>query len=222
MSWSSLAMAVEDAHHDIIDQEQRGGANQAPGHGVVVADDGILHGVGKRQQNHQVERIELRQLALARQPQGDNQKYINDQRAEEFFPEWEVPTRTCRTTFWRAWFAPFTASWNMRSTGSPVCRACGIEVNTAKIIMVSMQTISHHLRDSLDRFLTMRLLIAILLFESRSSHSVQSILIDSWRLAGAEFYWGCRGKLFRFRSGQRFPSASQPAVKYAKQKMEVR
>ena len=43
---------------------------------MIFADDRVLHGVGDGQQHHQVERVELRQLAFARQPQADNEEDV--------------------------------------------------------------------------------------------------------------------------------------------------
>ena len=58
-------MPEEEAHHQVVHRQQREGADQSAGERIVVADDGVLHGVRKRQQHHQVERVELRQFALA-------------------------------------------------------------------------------------------------------------------------------------------------------------
>ena len=59
-----IFVAVQESHHEVVDQQQRRGANDAAGHGVVVADDGVLHRVREREQHHQVERIQLRQFAF--------------------------------------------------------------------------------------------------------------------------------------------------------------
>ena len=54
-------LAVQDGHQLCVRQQLPGqrvlyDAAVAAGEGVVVADDGVLHGVGERQQHHQVER----------------------------------------------------------------------------------------------------------------------------------------------------------------------
>src|SRR2546429_59368 len=43
---SLLAVPVEKAHHQEVGGKQGGGADNSAEHGVVVADDGVLHGVG--------------------------------------------------------------------------------------------------------------------------------------------------------------------------------
>ena len=46
--------AEQHAHHQPVDGQQAEGADDSAGDRVVVADDGVLHGVGERQQHHQV------------------------------------------------------------------------------------------------------------------------------------------------------------------------
>ena len=77
-------VAEQKAHDEIVDQQQRRGADDAARHAVVVADDGVLHRVRQREQDDQIKRIELRQLALSRQAQSDHQKKIDDDRAQDF------------------------------------------------------------------------------------------------------------------------------------------
>ena len=69
----------------MVDDEQRCGADQAAGDAIVFADDRVLHRVREGQQHNQIERIELRQLALARQPQPRDEKEVDDHRAQDFF-----------------------------------------------------------------------------------------------------------------------------------------
>ena len=47
------AVPEQKANDDIVDPEQSKSAQQAAAHRVVVADNRVLHGVGKRQQHHQ-------------------------------------------------------------------------------------------------------------------------------------------------------------------------
>ncbi|MNN80212.1 hypothetical protein D3C81_1969240 [compost metagenome] len=52
--------------HQHVGAEQRGGQDQPGGHGVVAAIHGVLHRVRDDQQQHQVQRRQLADLALAR------------------------------------------------------------------------------------------------------------------------------------------------------------
>jgi hypothetical protein len=79
-----LLVLVEKANDQIIDAEQRGSPEQASGKRIVVAYDGILHRVGKGHQHNQIEGIQLHQLALSRKPQHHHEKYIDDDRPEDF------------------------------------------------------------------------------------------------------------------------------------------
>jgi len=49
------AVLEDEAHHDVVDGQQREGAEDAAGDGVVVADDGVLDGVGEGEEHDQVE-----------------------------------------------------------------------------------------------------------------------------------------------------------------------
>ena len=73
---------VEKAHHEVVDGEEGRRAEDAPRDGVVVADDRVLHGIGKREQDHQVEGIQLRQLTFAREPQADHEEGVDEQWAQ--------------------------------------------------------------------------------------------------------------------------------------------
>ena len=74
----SLRRAEQQPHHQPVDSQQAEGADDAAGYRVVVADDGVLHGVRQRKQNHQVERVQLRQFALAKDPQQHHQHQVDD------------------------------------------------------------------------------------------------------------------------------------------------
>jgi len=54
-----------------VQSEQHDGAHDGARHGVVVADDAVLYRVGHEQDHEQVERVLLRDLSLAEDPQGD-------------------------------------------------------------------------------------------------------------------------------------------------------
>src|SRR5579859_1034276 len=69
---------VQSFHYQPVDGEQPECADDATGDGVVITDDGVLHRVRERQQHHEVEGIELRQLALAKHAQEDYQNEIDN------------------------------------------------------------------------------------------------------------------------------------------------
>src|ERR1017187_9512262 len=75
--------AKQHPHHQPVDGQQPEGPNQAPAYGVVVSDDDILHRVRKRQQHHQVKRVQLRQLALAKDTQQHHQNQVDNYRASQ-------------------------------------------------------------------------------------------------------------------------------------------
>src|SRR5215831_6399292 len=59
-------------------------------HGVVIPNDGVLHGVRERQQHDEVKRIQLRQFPLTEEAQQDNQYQVNDHRAQKFLHDRQV------------------------------------------------------------------------------------------------------------------------------------
>ena len=60
-----VGVLEQESHREVVHRQQRGSPNQSSQYGVVVADDGVLHSIGKRQQDHQIEGIQLRQLAFS-------------------------------------------------------------------------------------------------------------------------------------------------------------
>ena len=78
-------MAVRQSHDGVVDRQQRRGADQPAGDRVVLADDRVLHRVRNRQQHDEIERIELRQLALPGEPQHHDEKRVDDDGPKHFF-----------------------------------------------------------------------------------------------------------------------------------------
>ena len=74
----SFGELEQRAHDEPVDGQQAECADDAASHGVVVADDGVLHRVREREQNHQVERVKLRQFALAKDAQQHHQRQVHD------------------------------------------------------------------------------------------------------------------------------------------------
>ena len=79
--------AEEHADDEPVDGEQAEGADDAAGDGVVVADDGVLDGVGEREQDDEVEGVELRQLALAEDAQQHHQDQVDDGGASQLLQD---------------------------------------------------------------------------------------------------------------------------------------
>ena len=101
----------------------------AAGYRVVVADDGVLHGVREREQHHQVEGVELGQFALAEEAQQQHQNQVDDDRAkqllqnrkrqlkhvvedkrmghgiEDSWPQGFLSRRRVTSTVWVSWFS---------------------------------------------------------------------------------------------------------------------
>src|SRR6266852_8599642 len=80
---------VEEANDEIVGGQKRDSAEDAAGHRIVLADNGVLHGVGEGQQNDQVEGVQLNQLAFAGKTQHDHQEEVNDHRAKDFLRDRE-------------------------------------------------------------------------------------------------------------------------------------
>ena len=87
-------MRVEEPDDEVIDGQQRRGADDAAGDAVVFADDRVLHGVGQREQHDQVERVELRQFAFAREAQADDEENVNHDRPQHLLRDRQPPART--------------------------------------------------------------------------------------------------------------------------------
>src|SRR5258708_7861698 len=83
-------VAKQKADYQIISKQQAEGADQAAGDRVVVSDNGVLHRVGKRQQHHQVEGIQLRQLAFSKDAQEQDEEHINDNGADKLFKDGDI------------------------------------------------------------------------------------------------------------------------------------
>lgn len=80
----------EQADDQVVDGEQAEGADDAAGDGVVFADDGVLHGIGEREQNDKVEGIQLRKFAFAEEAQEQNEHKVHDDRTQELLEERKV------------------------------------------------------------------------------------------------------------------------------------
>jgi hypothetical protein len=78
-------MPEHKTHIEIVGCQEYGRTDQAADDGVVIADDGVLHRVGKGQENDEVEGIELRQFAFAGEAQPNDEKKIDDDWPENFF-----------------------------------------------------------------------------------------------------------------------------------------
>jgi len=78
---------VQGAHEQGIDHEQRRRPGDPADERVVVADDRVLHRVGEEEQHDEVERVELRQFALARQAEANQQERVDDQRPNDLLAE---------------------------------------------------------------------------------------------------------------------------------------
>jgi len=75
-------MHVEIAHHAPVEGEEGGGADEPADERVVVPDDGVLHRVREHQEDDQVERVQLRELPLAREAEPDDEEAVDQDRAE--------------------------------------------------------------------------------------------------------------------------------------------
>ncbi|HEX4054644.1 MAG TPA: hypothetical protein VHX86_10305 [Tepidisphaeraceae bacterium] len=80
-------VAMDESDDEIVHKQECGRPEESAGDGVVVADDGVLHRIRQGQQDDQVERIELRQLAFPGQPEADEQEQVHANGAKDFFQD---------------------------------------------------------------------------------------------------------------------------------------
>jgi hypothetical protein len=85
-----LWRTVEQADDDPVDAEQRKRSDDASGDGVVVADDGVLHRIREREEHNQIEGVELGELALAEDAEENDERQVDDDRAQNLFKQREL------------------------------------------------------------------------------------------------------------------------------------
>src|SRR6266851_4002501 len=73
---------VQKTHDQVVHEQERDRTDDPTRNGIIIADDGVLHRVGQRQQDDEVEGIELRELALPGHPQAHDEKHVDHQRAQ--------------------------------------------------------------------------------------------------------------------------------------------
>jgi hypothetical protein len=95
-------VAVEKADDRVIVGQQRGRAEDAAGDGVVVADDSVLDGVRQREQDDEIEGIQLDKFPFSRQWQHNHQKEVNDYRRNDLLQYGQGNYTTCFSTY-RTW-----------------------------------------------------------------------------------------------------------------------
>ena len=76
-------MREHEADDHVVEDQQCRGADHAAEQRVVGADDGVLHGVRDREQDDQVEGVQLRQFPLAGQPQADDEEQVDQHRPHD-------------------------------------------------------------------------------------------------------------------------------------------
>jgi len=85
-----LAIVIEEANDDGVHDEEHRRADDSADERIVVADDGVLHRVRQQEQDDEVERIDLRQLALAGEPQSDEEKPVDDDRPQDLLENRDI------------------------------------------------------------------------------------------------------------------------------------
>ena len=82
-----FVVTIKKTDHEIVDEQQGSGADQATGDAVIVTDDGILHRIRKGQQNDEVERIKLDQLAFSGESEAHDQERVHNDRPENLLDQ---------------------------------------------------------------------------------------------------------------------------------------
>jgi hypothetical protein len=70
----------------VVQADERDRGDEAGGDGIVASVHGVLDGVGEHEQQHEVERRELANLALAGDAEQDDQQAIDDDRTGDKLP----------------------------------------------------------------------------------------------------------------------------------------
>ena len=70
-----------------VRDEKRHRTDTCAGDRVVLADDAVLHRVRDGEQHDEVERAQLRELALAGEAEGDHEEPVHEQRAEDLLDD---------------------------------------------------------------------------------------------------------------------------------------
>src|SRR5262249_16605818 len=78
--------AVGDHSNSEIQGDERGGGDESSDERIITGVHGILDGVGKNQQEDQIERGELADWALAGEPKKHKQKAVDHNAANDKFP----------------------------------------------------------------------------------------------------------------------------------------
>jgi len=77
----------EDADHEPVDGEETEGADDAARDGVVIANDGVLHSVGEREQDDEVEGVQLREFTFAKKAQKQHEHKVYDDRTQQLLED---------------------------------------------------------------------------------------------------------------------------------------
>src|SRR5262249_27858418 len=79
------AMLEQESNHQIVHSQKSRSPDQAAADRIVISNDGVLHSIEERQQHHQVEWVELRQLALSENAEQNHQRQIYDYGTKNLF-----------------------------------------------------------------------------------------------------------------------------------------
>src|SRR5512146_674637 len=77
--------AEERAYHQPVDGQEAKCADNASGHRVVFADDGVLYRIREREQHNKIERVQLCQFTLSKQAQQQHQHQVHDDGTGQLF-----------------------------------------------------------------------------------------------------------------------------------------
>jgi hypothetical protein len=80
----------KETHHQVVHRQQGECADQSAQQRIIVADDGVLNGVGERKKDHQVEGVQLRQFPFAEHAQHDDEENVDQDGPQNLFKDREL------------------------------------------------------------------------------------------------------------------------------------
>lgn len=105
--FSEAAIHARNLSYQVVQDEQRGGGDHASGERGVGTGHGVLHGVRKQEQQREIERSHLADLALAADADSDQHEKVDYSSAERDLEKrvrvgrqhlsYVVVVRSCRT-----------------------------------------------------------------------------------------------------------------------------
>src|SRR5208282_4261021 len=122
--------AKKHTHYKPVDCQQAECADDPSRDGIVISNDRVLHRIRERQQNDEIEWIQLCQFAFAKEAQQQNQYEVDNDRTKQLLNDWKrqlkhvVEDLRKRHAPEHSWNQRFCSSTNVRSTTCVLSFGC--------------------------------------------------------------------------------------------------